>query len=180
MRTKRGLALGLLLVVALTGCGKKAGNGVATAGATASSSAGQLSDRDKAVKYAQCLRDNGIQVSDPENGQPPAIEKGTASDEKVKAAMDACKQYQPTAQTRKLDTQQLSKLREVAKCMRQHGYPNFPDPDPDQGGIVINDNAGIDTRSSAFTAAAKACNMTGTPPSPGMSGGSGSGPSSNR
>jgi hypothetical protein len=166
MRKTRGFALGLLLVAALTGCGGQDGNNVASAGgaATSTNSSEHLSDHEKAVKYAQCLRDQGIEVADPEGDRPPGIERGVASDQEVEAAEQACRQYLPEGpKTRKLDQEQLEKLREVAQCMRAHGFPNFPDPDPDKGGISLGDDSGIDTKDPMFKAAQQECGMGGTP-----------------
>jgi hypothetical protein len=172
MRTRRALALGLLLTVALAGCGSKeegGNNNVATAGGTptAASSAGSGNQQEQAVKYTECLRQHGIEVADPENGQVPAIQQGSASKEKIDEAMNACKQYLPTMPNRKLDTGQVEQLRQVAQCLRQNGFPDFPDPDPNQGGIVIDDSAGIDTKSEAFKQAQQKCGMNQPPPSGG-------------
>ena len=38
--------------------------------------------------------------------------------------------------------------------MRQHGVPNFPDPDPQTGAFQAR---GIDVNSAQFQAASKAC-----------------------
>jgi hypothetical protein len=167
--TRQALALGVLLVAALSGCSAQGGDGVATAGGQNSSSnsagAGQLSDQEQAVKYAQCLRDQGIEVKDPEDGKPPAIEPGVATDQEVQAAEEACRKYAPGGggQVRKLDPEQLENLRQVAQCMRDHGYPTFPDPDPDKGGIVLGDDSGIDQKDPKFAEASRECGMDGTP-----------------
>jgi hypothetical protein len=54
-------------------------------------------------------------------------------------------------------------------CLRSHGVPNFPDPDPD--GRIPNIPSGIDTAARAFLIAQKACapllpGATGAGPSP--------------
>src|SRR5690242_15575000 len=64
-----GLVLGLVLLalgiaLAVTGCGgTKKNNGLATAGgngtASASASAG-LSDQDRMLRFARCMRENGV------------------------------------------------------------------------------------------------------------------------
>jgi hypothetical protein len=162
-RTTRALVAGLLLV-ALCGCDRQDGDGVATAGSGTATSTQQPNQQDQSVRYAQCLREHGLDVADPEAGKPPAIEQGTASEQKVKAATEACKKYAPT-RDRTVSGEDLEKLRAVAVCMREHGYANFPDPDPDQGGITIDDDAGIDTKSPEFKAAQEQCGMGGPPPS---------------
>jgi hypothetical protein len=43
-----------------------------------------------------------------------------------------------------------------SQCMRSHGVPNFPDPQPG-GGIRITPSSGLDPRSPAFQTAQKQC-----------------------
>jgi len=51
---------------------------------------------------------------------------------------------------------QLAKLaRQYTACMHSHGITNFPDPPP--GGSLNFEMTGIDTRSSSFHAAVRAC-----------------------
>ena len=54
-----------------------------------------------------------------------------------------------------------------AKCMRTNGVPNFPDPNPERGGLFSL--AGINPSSPAFRAAQEKCQklMGGGPPVPG-------------
>lgn len=160
MRATRGIAVGALLVLALAlaGCGDNSGDdGVATAGGTASAGS-QLSDQDKALQYVKCVRDQGIQIGDPENGQVPAIEKGTVSETDLKTVLDKCRQYLPTnGKTNKVDAATLEKFRQLAQCMRDNGYAQFPDPDPDQGGISLPQNSGLDTNDPAFKSAEEKC-----------------------
>jgi len=179
MRTRRGLALGLLITVALAGCESKdnGGGGVATAGGTpttsSSASTGAASQQEQAVKYTQCLRQHGLDVADPENGKVPVIQQGSESQDKIEAATTACKPLLPTVPSKKLDATELATLREVSKCIREHGFPQFPDPDSDEGGIVIDDSDGIDTKSAAFKAAQQQCGMNQPPPSSGTGGSTG-------
>jgi hypothetical protein len=44
-----------------------------------------------------------------------------------------------------------------AQCMRSHGVPEFPDPDPNGGGAVNADGSGVDRDSDAYKKAAAAC-----------------------
>jgi hypothetical protein len=56
-----------------------------------------------------------------------------------------------------------------ARCMRSHGVPNFPDPDPG-GGFEFSAGEGIDPSSPAFRAANATCRKIlpdGGPPAPG-------------
>jgi hypothetical protein len=162
--------------MALAGCGGGGGGGeVATAGGTPSAGASQVSDQDKALKYVACVRGKGVEIGDPENGVVPAIEKGTVPEADLKAALEACRQYLPTnAKKGTADPGQLEKLRQLAKCMRDNGIADFPDPDPDQGGIGLDPNSGLDVNDPALKAAMQKCNHL-VAPSGAPSGGSGGG-----
>ncbi|MBO2454599.1 hypothetical protein J4573_46455 [Actinomadura barringtoniae] len=170
------LALVPALALGLGACG----NG--KNGATGSATAKAASDADKMRQYAKCMRDNGINMPDPEvdaNGNIRMKMNGPAKggpppadmDAKMKAAEDKCKHLQPNGgKPKKLNAQELAQMRNMAKCMREHGV-NMPDPDPNGGGIKMtkrgsagggpqtnSDGGGdVDPESSTFKAAQKAC-----------------------
>jgi hypothetical protein len=83
--------------------------------------------------YAQCIRDNGVpDFPDPDaNGQlrGPAHEK--ANDPKFQAAQEKCRSLAPGAEHERSDPATVEQLRRFSQCMRDHGLPDFPDPDPD-------------------------------------------------
>ena len=133
-----------MLALALAGCGKPThGNGVATAGggakATASADPANLSNQDRQLKFTQCMRENGIEMPDPDPANPGRIILGGHADpDKVKAAMEKCRQYMPGGGNPiKLNPQQAEQMRKFAQCMRENGVPDFPDPQPD-GSIQID------------------------------------------
>src|ERR1041385_7011697 len=90
-----------LIALALGGCAKPAAHaGVATAGGKASASPSasgpSLTDGERAIKFAQCMRDHGIDMPDPQtdDGGGMAIRMPDGSDPKaVDAAMQQCRQY---------------------------------------------------------------------------------------
>ncbi|MFC0503981.1 hypothetical protein [Micromonospora costi] len=142
---RRGLfALPLLLALTLPACG---GSGeepaVATAGGggaqpASASPAAQLSDDERRLKFTECMRDNGVDVPDPEPGGDRVFRfDGKTDPAKVEAAMGTCRQYLPNGGEKlKLDPEQVERLRKLAACMRENGVPEFPDPQPD-GGIQL-------------------------------------------
>ncbi|GLZ62138.1 hypothetical protein AB0B74_14780 [Micromonospora parva] len=142
---RRGLfALPLLLALAVAGCG---GSGdepaVATAGgggaqAASASPAAQLSDDERQLKFSECMRENGVEVPDPEPGGGRVFRFGKDTDpQKVQAAMEKCRQHLPNGGEKlKLDPEQVERLRKLAVCMRENGVPEFPDPSAD-GGIQL-------------------------------------------
>jgi hypothetical protein len=159
MRRTRALALvPFLLALVLAGCGSAdADDQVASAndGATADSSASaSLSPDEMGVKFAQCLRENGINVADPEPGKGIRLQFGKDTPkEKVDAAMEACREYNPQANSTG-SPEMDAKNREFAQCMREHGVEKFADPEPGQMGIRINPDIANDPD---FPAAQQAC-----------------------
>jgi len=168
----------LTLALALTGCGGgDKGGDVATAGGTPSAGA-SLSNQDKALQYVACVRNQGIEIGDPENGVVPPIEQGTVSETGLKAALDKCRQYLPTnGKSTTVTADQLAKLREFAKCMRDNGVKDFPDPDPDEGGISIDPNS-VNPNDPTFKGAQEKCNQIAAPSST-PAGGTGGGQEAN-
>jgi hypothetical protein len=166
MRIRTGLLVALALALSLAGCGGSADDGIASVtGATPTTSASPSAEYTKAdgVRYARCMRANGIpNFPDPDvNGEgevrsvlPEGVDKT-----KVKEAQQKCKQYLPNGGAPpKTDPKRLAQLRKFAKCMREHGVPNFPDPDASGGGLMVDgDRPGLDPESPTFQAAEKAC-----------------------
>jgi hypothetical protein len=135
------LAAGLIL----TGCGAdepdaQVASGTGAQQSTAPSSAPASLSRDEmAVKFTQCLRENGLNVPDPEPGKGPMLKfdkNSGVTQEQVQKAMEACQQYNPQAQG-SANPQQAENGRKYAECMRKNGVEKFPDPKPDQRGIMI-------------------------------------------
>jgi hypothetical protein len=88
------------------------------------------SAHDKAVKFTECMRQNGVRdFPDPDaSGQFPSF--GISVTPAVwKLALTACKQLQPPGSlSAHLTPKQLSAALKFAQCMRAHGVPDFPDP----------------------------------------------------
>jgi hypothetical protein len=109
-----------------------------SASATASANA---DDPDAPLKFAKCMREHGISwFPDPSNGKTSIMIPKGQDHTKFDAAQEACKQYMPNGgDTHKPTAEELEQSRNMAKCMRANGIPNFPDPNPD-GGISIDSN----------------------------------------
>jgi hypothetical protein len=155
-----GIVLALLLAVSACG-GHDGGDDVATAGHTrpAASKSATVSEQQRALLFARCMRQHGIDMPDPKfsgGGMSMTLRKGTDPN-KVQAATAQCKQYMPNGgQPQKMDPKMLERARKLAACMRAHGIPKFPDPDAN-GGISIKGGPNLDPRSPKFQAADKAC-----------------------
>jgi len=107
---------------------------------------------------AQCLRDHGIpNFPDPvvdTHGQiqydeqliknlPAAVTQRAqlACQSQINAAQSAAANAQPPA-----TPQEIAQATRFAQCMRQHGWPNFPDPDSHGGFELSNPHDGPTTK----------------------------------
>jgi hypothetical protein len=141
-RKRRPLVtLVLVSVIALVGagCGSNTVTGTASsdgkAGSGASSADGstgagtQATKREKAVKFAECMRAHGVPHF-PDPGPSGDINFGVdVSAEVFTAAVNACKSLEPPgALSSKRSAKQQSAALRFAQCVRAHGVPDFPDP----------------------------------------------------
>lgn len=160
------MAVMALMLLGATACGSGSSNPSAsnttTAPAGGSDSSGASgSFFQQAVKYAQCMRAQGVtNYPDPDaNGgampiNPPGVDTSSAT---YKAAVQACKQYSAPEQGGNPNQQAGAQNQQLkfAQCMRKHGITNFPDPSNSGGQQTLPPS--IDTNSSAFKAANQAC-----------------------
>ena len=167
MRPRMVLALGLMLILASAGCarGTDNGTGVATAlsgapAASSSPSSDPTPDKDTALKFSQCMRRQGLTWfpdPDADGRMSIAVPSGTAK-AKVDAATEACKQYAPAGPAKgKIDPQAIEQMRQLAKCMRENGVPNFPDPAADGGLAIDGSKLGTGPGDPTFDKAEAAC-----------------------
>ncbi len=156
-------ALPLLCALTLTGCtaDEKPADDVASAGGTSSAAqedeeVSQEERDEMGLKFAQCMRENGVPMDDPEPGKGIQLKIGPGtSQETVQAAMEACREYNPQENgSGKADPQREAAMREFAQCMRDNGVEAFPDPEPGSPGIKITGDVGQDPD---FQTAQQAC-----------------------
>lgn len=164
---------------ALGGCKSTGGPRVASVTSTAqpASSASKgprpaADPRDRAVQLQRCMRDHGVQEALPNPNGGTAVSGGNDaqhSDGGVSAsakaefrkAVEACRIYQPDGgEPMTFSPEDIEKFRQFSRCMREHGVPEWPDPDPQTGAIRndVNDkNPNIPTadRACAHLAPAK-------------------------
>ena len=119
--SRTALALVALIGVISAGCGSDAPSG--TVGDK------KATDRDKAVRFAECIRAHG--VSDfPDPDAKNQFEYGVSVTPAVwKRATTACKDLQPpgTLSSKRTPEEQSGALK-FAQCMRDNGVKDFPDP----------------------------------------------------
>jgi hypothetical protein len=126
--------LAALAVVALIGAG--CSNEAAENGGAGNTSA----DYENAVKFSECMRDNGVrEFPDPDASGELTIDgvlNGSSLDPSTpawKQAIRACKDLQPpgfTGDHDVSDEEQEARL-EFAQCIRDNGVEDFPDPTRD-------------------------------------------------
>jgi hypothetical protein len=155
----RVIVLAVAVVVGLAGCGGgPAEPGVASAGSGSAqpSATPSLSDQQKAVRYAQCLRDHGLTVLDPPAGSTH-VDIENVSKQAAAPAIEACKQYAPGGTLGgPPDPATLAELRQFAACMRAHGV-SVTDPDPVTGVITLQPGPGTNKTDPKTSQASAEC-----------------------
>ena len=140
-------------------------------GSSGSPAAGRSANSPSAVAYAHCVRSHGVpNYPDPGNGG--ALPKTSpqhlgVSSSQLQAAQRACQRLLPSTASFHQQTQQcmltgdcppalvrqiLTAELRLARCMRAHGVPNWPDPTIDsEGRPAFNVSArGIDPHHSPY------------------------------
>ncbi|MER5970385.1 hypothetical protein ABT112_11735 [Streptomyces sp. NPDC002055] len=134
-RTVRLAAASLLAVVlGLTGCGNDHGPGVATAdGSPTARGSADPDDGKRAREYAACMRRHGVVLEETSEGLPQVDKDGTPV-RKITEAAEKCRDLQPGGTApEKAAPEDIEKRGRYAACMRRHGVPQYPDPDPRTG-----------------------------------------------
>jgi hypothetical protein len=135
MRRKRRLLAALApvaMVVLISACGSSAP--AQTGGG--SSSSNTAANAQKAVKFAKCMRNNGVSTF-PDPGASgkltiDGIVNGSSLDPSTpafKQAINACQDLEPAGfMGSKRSPRQMDAALKFARCMRENGVNDFPDP----------------------------------------------------
>jgi hypothetical protein len=133
LRPLVALALAGLIGLISAGCGSNAASETGTASSTdTAGSTGadkKLTKQEKAVKFADCMRANGVpHFPDPDPNGDFNFGVDVTREVWLKA-VDACKALKPPGalSSRRTPEQQSAGLR-FAQCVRDHGVKDFPDP----------------------------------------------------
>ena len=125
-------------------------------------------DYENAVKFSECMRDNGVR----EFPDPPAsggltidgVLNGSSLDPNApawKQAIGACKDLQPPGFTgdEEVTAEEQEARLEFAQCIRDNGVEDFPDPAPDAPLVDTNriPSAAEDGGMSILNAAMQKC-----------------------
>ena len=172
----------LLLAIAAvaSGCGSSSDDGVAALDDTAattdtdtstSASADDDDPEEVALAWAECMREHGIDVPDPEvdeNGRVRVMIQSRRAAEGVRddafaEARDECGTPFGDEGPPQLSEEERQEMQETmlefASCMREHGV-EMPDPDFSGGGARMQFRAGaggVDPESPTFQKAQEAC-----------------------
>jgi hypothetical protein len=157
-------ATGIVLALLASACGSGSPSQPSSAATTYT----------QAVKFSQCMRANGLtNWPDPiSNGRTRSLNRIDPNSSAFGRAYTACRkdapsgQFGPPAPT----AAELRFALAFARCVRKHGFPQFPDPLTTYGpgftlgrGMYFPPNGTNQVESSAFTHATKACGVQ--PPS---------------
>lgn len=184
-RTIRFVALALAVVAILAACsGAAATPGVATlddpeaSGSPGASPSASLNPQDAFLAYAQCMRENGVDMPDPQVSEDGSGDTrvtigaegpgsgGSAAKATFEKADTACRHFLASVtqdgKAFQMSAEDQDKMLQFARCMREHGV-DMPDPDFSGSGAIIKGGPGddgpgsIDFNSDEFQAAQEAC-----------------------
>ncbi|WP_433828777.1 hypothetical protein ACQP2E_05470 [Actinoplanes sp. CA-015351] len=170
MRTTMVLAASALVTAMVSGCApnETGSPDVATAqsgpaAASSSPSAATSDDSDAPLKYAKCMRENGMTwFPDPNPDSKGRITinlPAGVTPEDMQKAEQACREWAPNGgEKQPMSAEDLEMARQMAKCMRENGVPEFPDPNPD-GGIQIDGSKVGGPGDPAFDKAEQKCSQ---------------------
>jgi hypothetical protein len=120
--------------------------------------------REAALKFARCMREQGIDMPDPTFGPGGKVENVVRADAAGKQAMvraeKACSKYQPRPPTLSPEDQREFRERALrhARCMREQGI-NLPDPTFSEGRVQMRLPDGLGPENPRFQEAESKCSQ---------------------
>lgn len=174
-RVGAALCVAAALLFTTTACGSDddTGDGVASLDDGAADDGGgdggdtDESAEEQALAFAQCMRDNGVDMPDPEVDEDGGVRfragdgDGEMPDQAtLEQAMEACEDLQPDVGGQ-MSQEDVSKMQDrmlaFAECMRENGI-DMPDPEFGDGGMVrFGPPEGVDPEDPAFREAQETC-----------------------
>ena len=136
-RKLRPLAALAMVALISAGCGSNApsdtatasSTGTASSAATAGSANKNATDQDKAVKFAECIRQHGVPHFPDPDAKGDFVFGIDVSPAVWQKAVHACKDLQPPGSlSGKRSPKQQSAALRFAQCIRDNGVKDFPDP----------------------------------------------------
>lgn len=160
LRTLAGVVAAAVIAAVGTGCSHPAATATSGSGTT-------TSVHEQAVKFAECMRSNGVGAfPDPDASGSLTIDgvlNGSSLDPNStawKQAISVCKHLEPPGFTgTTANPSQMEARLQFAQCIRGHGVTDFPDPTAN--GPLVDTNripsASTSAGMSALNAAMRAC-----------------------
>lgn len=171
-------AIAASAVALLAGCGGTSSSSTGAGGSSPAASGAGGGDAARSLapspslqaetlKFSRCMRSHGVpNFPDPSNdGGLSLVGTGVNRNSPAfKSASQACQSLMPGGVGPSGQQSNLSRAQALAlaKCMRAHGVPNFPDPDA-SGAIPPGS---VNLNSPAVNAAFQACQSSGSTPAP--------------
>jgi hypothetical protein len=123
-------------------------------------------DQQDAVRFTDCMRSHGVpNLPDPTTsprGFKESLDPSTAHSPAFQSAVAACQHLMPgggpPSQSEAHSPAQIAAFLAFARCIRSHGFPNFPDPT--SSGRLTHEmlaSAGINLHQPAVLQAGYAC-----------------------
>lgn len=116
---------------------------------------------DAALTYSQCMREHGLsEFPDADAEGRIRLKLGTIDPESAvfRAASDACRPLAPAgwgdAKEGPGDAEVMLKF---ARCMRENGIADYPDPDPNAGVRIFGPDSNVDPNDPKVKAALESC-----------------------
>jgi hypothetical protein len=157
-----------LLVFVVAGCGSAsktlavASLGPTTTTTLSSGGPSRSAGSTVALEFASCMRSRGVpKFPDPGGPIVPGIKQLPA----FRSAMATCNKLYPSSRFTGVPLTEAQRTAALAqaRCIRNHGVPNFPDPTfPSSGGQLFPAISGFNPDSPAFKHAAAACGLRGS------------------
>jgi hypothetical protein len=173
------IILCLLAAILIAACGGAGpANGVAmlpsasaSGGSASAKPSASVDPRTAMLPFSQCMREHGVtNFPDPQaNGSlsisfDPSKGDVDPNSPTMQAAQTACEALMPKVSESSADQKQhYEQALAFSKCIREHGVPNFPDPQQaGTGGTVVRvgepgSGGGFDPESPTFKTAMQAC-----------------------
>jgi len=143
------VAAALLILLGMTAACGGSGNGndsalpdaagTSTSPSASSSADADLNPQDAMLKFAQCMREHGVDVPDPGPNGGIRVDGNGLSQQQMEAAQAACQKWMDMAEPadggHELTEEEKQQFLDMAACMRERGY-DFPDPTFDGGRVT--------------------------------------------
>ncbi len=162
-RTPSRLPLAAAAIAAATLIAACGSNSSSSSGSSSRLTAAQIRQAEQnAVSFADCMRSHGVpNFPDSPYGQKQTLSSSGGQAPAVQSAAAACSHLLPhggQSQSPAHSQVQIAAMLAFARCLRDHGFPNFPDP-TSSGDLThqMLATAGINLQQPAVLQAADAC-----------------------